>query len=428
MHPQGARDEGADRYRGMGLAEFYRSTRQRTMDLVKPLSAEDCQVQSMPDVSPTKWHLAHTTWFFETFILETSLADFQPYHPRYRVLFNSYYNSVGEQHARPQRGLLSRPPLEDIFRYRAHVDDLMEKLFADRRDAGFARLVEIGLNHEEQHQELLLMDIKHVLATNPLRPPYREDLAVSKQDTDRVEWIHFDEKVGEIGHDGAGFCFDNELPRHRSLIGRHALANRCVTSGEYLDFMADGGYARPELWLSEGWDWRQRGSIKAPLYWERDGSDWAETTLGGLRAVDEAAPVVHVSYFEAEAFARWAKARLPREEEWEAASSAAESGAANDLQRDHLHPIAALARPGRLAQMLGDVWEWTQSSYAPYPGYRAPDGAIGEYNGKFMCNQYVLRGGSCVTPRGHTRESYRNFFPVHSRWAFSGIRLARDLA
>jgi len=426
MHPLRAQEREAERYRGATLAEFYRSTRARTMQLVEPLSAEDCQVQSMPDVSPTKWHLAHTTWFFETFILEAVLPDFTPFHRRYRVLFNSYYNAVGEQHARPQRGLLSRPPLDEIFRYRAHVDALMEELIASRDDEEIARLVEIGIHHEEQHQELLLMDIKHVLAMNPLRPAYRDDLLQVRHESLPIEWQHSDERIVEIGHEGKDFCYDNEKPRHRSLIPQHSIANRCVSSGEYLEFINDDGYARHEFWLSEGWDWVQTESIEAPMYWKRQSKRWVETTLGGSRPVDASAPVVHVSYFEADAYARWAGDRLPTEQEWEAAASAATTRAVNDLQSDVLHPHAP-RDGGGMQQMMGDVWEWTQSSYAPYPGYRTPDGAIGEYNGKFMCNQYVLRGGSCITPRGHVRSSYRNFFPTHSRWMFSGFRLARDL-
>ena len=409
------------------LSSRYRAIRAATEALAAPLSPEDCAIQSMPDASPVKWHLAHTSWFFETFVLEPHLHGYRVLDPAYRVLFNSYYNAVGDKHPRPQRGLLSRPSLDEVRRYRAHVDAAMELLF-ERGDSvsSLAGLIELGLNHEQQHQELILTDVKHMLSCNPLRPAYAAAPSASKSDeAPALEWIAFAEGLFEIGHDGTGFAFDNETPRHRQFLQAFALANRPVTSGEYAAFIADGGYRRPDLWLSEGWDWINANGIVAPLYWEHAGDGVRQFTLHGMLPLDEDAPVCHVSLYEADAYSRWAGARLPTEAEWEVA---ARSVALRGRFADDGALCPRPARPGemRLVQLFGDVWEWTQSAYAPYPGFRPAAGAIGEYNGKFMCNQYVLRGGSCVTPPAHIRATYRNFFPASARWQFSGFRLARD--
>lgn len=404
------------------LRERFARVRALTREFVQPLSAEDACVQSMPDASPAKWHLAHTTWFFETFILEKYEAGFRPFLPAFRVLFNSYYNGVGEKHPRPQRGLLTRPALADVQRYRQDVESRLDAAFdAHGEDPGFRALVELGLHHEQQHQELILTDVKHLLAQNPLYPAYAAPQpAHATPAVAPLAWTAFEGGVVEIGHAGDAFSFDNELPRHRQFLQPYALASRAVTNGDYAEFVADGGYSEARLWLSEGWDWLKAGGLARPIYWQPD--DSSEFTLHGVRALDPALPVTHLSYFEADAFARWAGARLPTEAEWEhAAATRPLSG--NFLAPDRLHPQPASGEG--LAQMFGDVWEWTQSSYAPYPGFRSAPGAIGEYNGKFMVNQYVLRGGSCATPKGHVRASYRNFFPATARWQFSGLRLAR---
>ena len=375
----------------------------------------------MDDASPAKWHLAHTSWFFETFILERAVPGYRPFHPDFRVLFNSYYQTVGQQHPRPQRGLLSRPTLDEVFAYRAHVDGQMTALMdaGGELDAG---IVELGLQHEQQHQELILTDIKHLLFCNPLRPAYRKFPEAAGGETAPLRWQPFDEGLRWTGHDGDGFAFDNELPRHRVFVDAFELATRLVTNGEFRDFIDDGGYERPELWLSDGWHTVQTRGWHAPLYWERRGGAWQVMTLGGLRPVRADEPVCHVSLYEADAFARWAEARLPREAEWEvAATDSVIDG--NFVESGRLHPAPANA--SALTQLFGDAWEWTQSAYSPYPGYQPPVGALGEYNGKFMCNQLVLRGGSCATPRAHVRATYRNFFPPDARWQFSGIRLAR---
>ncbi len=390
------------------LAQIYRAVRQRTMALASPLSAEDCCVQSMPDASPTKWHLGHTTWFFETFVLERWEADFKPFDPAFRVLFNSYYNAVGNKHPRPQRGLLTRPGLDAVLAYRASVDQRVQALLATRlADAELAALVELGVQHEQQHQELLLTDIKHLFSRNPLAPAYREALPTTGT-TPEVVWQHFSGGVTEIGHNGEGFCFDNETPRHRVYLQPFRLASRLVTNGEYAAFVAAGGYDDPLLWLAEGWDWRVAQDRELPLYWQHNGNGWQEFTLGGLVQLNPSHPLVHISYYEADAYARWANARLPTEAQWEHAST------------------NVCADGERLSQLFSDAWQWTSSSYAPYPGFRAGAGAVGEYNGKFMVNQYVLRGGSSATSQGHTRATYRNFFPSTACWQFSGIRLAQD--
>ncbi len=411
--------------------------RRATEELRKPLSAEDCQVQSMEDASPTKWHLAHTSWFFETFVLESDPSGYRPFHPDYRFLFNSYYNAVGEQYPRPRRGLLTRPDLDEIGRYRQHVDDRMLKLLRSGASSAQESVTLLGLHHEQQHQELILTDIKHALAGNPLRSAYRPAKLLASSAADPVappQWHFFEGGIREIGHAGDGFCFDNELPRHRVFSESFELADTPSTNGDYLDFMQDGGYRRPELWLSDGWAAVQSGSWTCPLYWEERDGVWESLTLRGLREVDRAEPVCHISQYEADAFARWSQARLPTEAEWEIAAEAeweiaalasGERSPGNFVESQVLHPMAAPRTSGP-RQLFGDVWEWTCSAYGPYPGYRPGPGALGEYNGKFMSAQMVLRGGSCATPGSHVRPTYRNFFPPGARWQFSGVRLARD--
>lgn len=417
----------------------YRMVRQATVALAAGLSAEDCALQSMPDASPVKWHLAHTSWFFETFVLEQALAGYQHFNARFRVLFNSYYVGVGERHPRPERGLLSRPALEEVLRFRDHVDTHMDALLEaiDRQPLKLRELIDLGIHHEQQHQELIITDLKHLLSRNPLKPAYRAAPTGRKRTAaPALRWISHGEGLRTVGHDGNGFAFDNELPHHRVFLEGHALASRLVTNGEYQGFIDDGGYQRPELWLSEGWDVLQAQSWRAPLYWEKDeqrqmaDAGWCMFTLAGMQPVDPAEPVCHVSYFEADAYARWVGARLPYEAELEAAAAQAVIAgnfAGNFVEAGELRPLVAPQDDGAgPVQLYGDVWEWTHSAYAPYPGYRAPPGAVGEYNGKFMVNQYVFRGGSFATPRSHIRASYRNFFPASARWQFSGIRLARD--
>jgi ergothioneine biosynthesis protein EgtB len=412
-------------------AEGYRAVRQTTERLCAPLATEDYVVQAMPDVSPAKWHLAHTSWFFETFLLRRYLRGYRPLDERYAVLFNSYYESVGPQHARPERGHLSRPTVAEVYAYRAHVDAGMRRLLDAARGGPaeeVAAVAELGLHHEQQHQELILTDLKYNLAVNPLRPTYHERPLPRVHTTPALRFLFHEGGVQALGHDGGGFAFDNEGPRHRTLLAPFLLGTRLVTCGEYLAFMDAGGYRRPELWLSEGWRLVRERGWSAPLYWARVDGAWWTLTLAGFLRVDEHAPVVHVSFYEADAYARWAGARLPTEAEWEhAAQDAPWDGT---LQEDDVyHPLPVRTpEAGRdaPAQMIGDAWEWTASAYRPYPGYRPLAGALGEYNGKFMMNQMVLRGGSCATPRSHVRVTYRNFFPPEARWQFSGVRLARD--
>lgn len=409
------------------VAERYAKVRRATAALAAPLSPEDAMLQSMPDASPAKWHLAHTTWFFERFVLSRAEPPVPPHDPAYDYLFNSYYEAAGPRQPRPERGLLSRPPLDEVLRWRDLVDERVAALLARQSGPELLDLVALGLAHEEQHQELLVTDVKHGFAAQPLRPAYVPRRAGDAPDgaaAPPLRWIGRPGGVREIGARGAGFAFDNERPRHPVLLAPHALASRPVTCGEWLAFMDDGGYWRPELWLSDGWAAVQRHGWAAPLYWSRDGDRWLQFTASGTRPVSAAEPVVHVSYYEADAYARWAGARLPTEAEWEAAAEGArEDGTFADAGR--FHPAPAPAGDG-LVQLFGDVWEWTQSAYAPYPGFRPLTGALGEYNGKFMVSQLVLRGGSCATPRGHVRPSYRNFFYPEARWQFSGLRLARD--
>lgn len=429
--------------RRSGLLSRFHQVRDFTRSLSEGLAPEDCVVQSMPDVSPTKWHLAHTTWFFETFILRKWIAGYRGENAQYAYLFNSYYNAAGDMHRRDLRGLISRPTVAETQRYRSaidqHIDDLLSQADDELLDE-IEPIVVLGIQHEQQHQELLVTDIKHVFAQNPLYPVFRErTIEIVPPGSSPVQFLDFEETTVEIGHDGRGFAYDNEGPRHRALIPACSLASRPVTNGEYIAFIEDNGYARPEFWLSLGWMTINEQRWHAPLYWTKHDGAWWNFTLSGFRPVNESEPVTHVSYFEADAYANWAGARLPTEFEWEhAAFDRPIEG--NFVEDERFHPCPAPAstqesvvsvrrggNAGRnLHQMFGDVWEWTRSAYAPYPGYRAAPGALGEYNGKFMCNQYVLRGGSCATSRSHIRRTYRNFFQPEKRWQFTGIRLARD--
>jgi ergothioneine biosynthesis protein EgtB len=430
--PQSSAENGAARQ------QSYRALRHTTEQLAAPLSAEDCALQSMPDASPTKWHLAHTSWFFETFVLSASLPGYRAFHPQFRALFNSYYNAVGDKHPRPERGMISRPSLDEIYAYRRHVDAAMLQWLTAAQSREALALFTLGVNHEQQHQELILMDIKHLLSRNPLHPAYSSTPVHSAgADAAPLHWHAHAAGLHEVGHaatgsgDGTGFAFDNEGPRHQIWLADFALASRLVTNGEYLQFMQDGGYSRAELWLAEGWDTVNAQQWHAPLYWlQRDGQ-WQHFTLHGLQPIAPSDPVQHVSFFEAEAFAQWASqqsqwqgARLPTEFEWEVAA-AQQTIAGNFLDQRALRALPAKHKSSGPQQLYGDLWEWTRSAYAPYPGFRPAAGAVGEYNGKFMANQYVLRGGSFATPRDHIRATYRNFFPAHTRWQFSGIRLAR---
>ncbi|MBR9988105.1 MAG: ergothioneine biosynthesis protein EgtB [Gemmatimonadetes bacterium] len=409
------------------LLTDYMDVRAQTERLCQPLATEDYVVQSMDDVSPTKWHLAHTSWFFETFLLKPHLQSYHEFDEAYAFLFNSYYTQAGERHCRAQRGYISRPTVEQVFAYRHHVDTAMADLVERAADDdAVTALLELGLNHEQQHQELLLTDIKHVFSVNPLRPVYSERVSRPSRATGAGEWLSFDGGLVEIGHGGGGFSYDNETPRHRVFLEPFRLASRLVTNGEYLEFMNDGGYVRPELWLSMGWAEVQAQQLSEPFYWEQRDGEWWIFTLSGMRHVDPYEPVCHVSYFEADAFARWKGARLPAEAEWETAAASLQPDAGNFVEDHAYHPLPADGAGRGLQQMFGDVWEWTRSQYSPYPGYRPAAGAIGEYNGKFMCNQFVLRGGSCATPRSHVRATYRNFFPPESTWQFTGLRLAND--
>jgi ergothioneine biosynthesis protein EgtB len=419
------------------LLQRYRDVRCFTETVCEPLHTEDFVVQSMPDVSPTKWHIAHTSWFFETFLLKPNLPNYQSPHPQYDFLFNSYYNAVGDRHCRAQRGLISRPTVEEAFAYRAFVDAQMGELLHAASAEQLKKLtpvITLGLHHEQQHQELMLTDIKHVFSVNPLMPAYKARPSTQSGSVAPQRWISFDEGINEIGHTGDGFCFDNEEPRHREFLESFAIASRLVTNGEYLEFMQDGGYERPEFWLSAGWSTVQQQSWQAPFYWEKHGDTWQMFTLSGLREVAHDEPVCHVSLFEADAYARWAGARLPSEAEWEVAAAKCRQSSprmtGNFADNGIFHPVSLQSdiNDSTIAQMFGDVWEWTRSQYVPYPGYAPAAGALGEYNGKFMCNQFVLRGGSCATSASHIRPTYRNFFPPDARWQFSGIRLAKDNA
>ena len=404
------------------LADRYRQVRSTTLSLIEGLQPEDTVVQSMPDVSPTKWHLAHVTWFFEQFILLPHAHKHARYDEQYHYLFNSYYYTAGSMHARPKRGLLSRPTLAQVLDYRAYVDAAMEDLLDARiDDATIRQLATLGLNHEQQHQELILTDIKHVFSCNPMQPSVRTSLVAAPTDSAAQPYAYHNGPQGlhAVGAVGDGFCFDNETPRHDALLHAHRIGNRLVTNGEYREFIRDGGYRTPELWLSDGWAVINGNNWQRPLYW--DEALETEFTLGGVRPIDDDAPVCHVSYYEADAYARWAGARLPTEFEWECAAKT-QPVAGNLLESGHWHPVASDS-----AQYFGDAWEWTSSPYAPYPGFRPLAGSLGEYNGKFMCNQMTVRGGSCVTSQNHIRASYRSFFYPDARWQFLGLRLAKDV-
>jgi ergothioneine biosynthesis protein EgtB len=421
------------------LPARYAAVRTATERLCAPLEPEDLQLQPMPDASPAKWHLAHTTWFFETFLLVPHAAGYRPFHAKYCHLFNSYYEAVGSRHPRAERGLLSRPTVREVYAYRRAVDEAVgDWLGRGEVPPELAAVVELGLNHEQQHQELLLTDLKAAFARNPLFPAYA---SVGRVESSRPAVTRGNITAGlearpalrdfpgglvEIGHAGPGFAFDNESPRHTAYLRPFALADQVVSVGDYLAFVADGGYRRPELWLSDGWAARKARGWDAPEYWHRDGDGWAAFTLAGLRPVDPAEPITHISFYEADAYATWAGARLPTEAEWEVAAAGLDPDAGNFADDGWYHPRPAESGSG-LTQMFGDVWEWTASPYTAYPGFRPAAGALGEYNGKFMCNQMVLRGGSCASPRGHLRPTYRNFFPPEARWQFSGLRLAKDV-
>ena len=395
------------------LAARFTATRRLTLDLAAPLSDADATIQPNPDASPAKWHLAHTTWFLETFVLRN--LGVAPFDDRFAFLFNSYYEGEGERHARHRRGMISRPSLDRIRAWRAHVDAAIERVWPSLPPAALA-LVELGLHHEQQHQELFLTDILATFATNPLEPAYSEAATAPSAPT-MLDWTHHPGGIASIGAGPDGFAFDSERPRHRVLLHAHALAARHVSNAEWAEFIADGGYTTPALWLSEGWDWVRREGISAPLYWHDDGTAF---TLAGRRERDPAAPAAHVSLFEADAFARWAGARLPREEEWEVSAASADASSGQQLDR------ATATIPTVKSGLFGSVWEWTNSAFLAYPGFTPVEGTVGEYNGKFMSGQFVLKGASCATPRGHSRASYRNFFPPSARWQFTGVRLARD--
>ncbi|MGH9511722.1 MAG: ergothioneine biosynthesis protein EgtB [Terriglobales bacterium] len=406
------------------LLSHFREVREMTLKLTASLSAEDQMLQSMPDASPTKWHLAHTTWFFEIFILEPSAAGYTPFNPEFKTLFNSYYKQLGKHPYRGSRGLMSRPSLEQVQQYRFHVDRAVETLLSDSSSpTEVMELIELGLNHEQQHQELILTDIKHALWSSPLRPQLIPDSKGGSNEAKALSWIDIEWGIHSVGHAGDSFAFDNEGPRHDVLLRPFQIASREVTNSEYLAFMKDGGYRRPELWLSDGWDAVCAHGWDSPLFWESgDDGSWRSFAGTGMKPVDPSEPVCHVSYYEADAFARWSDARLPTEEEWEVCATRYLSQGTL-LEDEIFHPRRASG--DGFQQAFGDVWEWTASPYVAYPGFTPAEGLIGEYNGKFMCNQLVLRGGSCATPASHIRASYRNFFPPHARWQFSGIRLAR---
>ncbi len=441
---------------GLSLASLYRHTRNTTRALAAPLSDADATAQSMTDASPAKWHLAHTTWFFETMVLKAAAPEYAEFHPQFGYLFNSYYNSIGDRHARPQRGLLTRPTLNEVLTYREHVDNAMDamlsRLGADataqshhkaERPANnthpegvpspelLAKLIELGCHHEQQHQELLLTDLLHLFAQNPMRPAYQPvTQAPSSANTPgQLDYLRFEGGLATLGHDGHDFAFDCETPAHTVYLQPFRLANRLITNAEWQDFVADGGYRNPLLWLSDGWACAQQSQWHAPAYWQHsDEHGWQTMTLTGMQPLDPAAPVCHVSLYEADAFARWAGARLPTEAEWETVARRLPLQG-NFAGSGQLRPLPAVASAAdHPEQMFGDVWEWTASAFSPYPGFQPEAGAVGEYNGKFMSGQYVLRGGSCVTPDHHTRATYRNFFPPSARWQFTGVRLAMDAA
>lgn len=411
----------------LSFAERYASIRNQTVHICQPLEAEDYVVQPVVDVSPPKWHLAHTTWFFENFLLQQYASNYQPFNSRYNYLFNSYYESQGERVLRPNRGNMTRPTVAEVYDYRKYVDEAVLQLLEHYTpDETASQILEIGLQHEQQHQELLLTDIKYILGHNPLYPVYREQAQPELQQVPDVQYLSVEEGLYEIGHEGAGFAFDNEQARHKIYLHGFKAANRLVTCGEYLEFMLDGGYEDFRHWYSDAWDWLKKNDVHAPLYWQQIDGQWMQYTLGGLKPIDWSTPVTHVSQYEAAAFAHWKSQRLLTEAEWEVfalQNSATIPEQANFVELGHHHPVPV---KNDNLQLLGDCWEWTNSAYLPYPGYEQPKGALGEYNGKFMINQMVLRGGSCATPRSHIRHTYRNFFQPWHRWQFTGIRLAQN--
>ncbi|EKU75317.1 MULTISPECIES: ergothioneine biosynthesis protein EgtB [Sphingobium] len=410
------------------LAERYRAVRALTQALATPLSDADATVQSMPDASPAKWHLAHVSWFFETFVLRDHVEGYRPFDDRFAYLFNSYYEAEGPRHARPMRGMLTRPSLNEVRAYRAHVDAALLAAMPHLPEAA-CTLVALGLQHEQQHQELLLTDLQHLFSLNPIAPAlFDAPRAMPAPVPGPLHWIEGREGLVEIGDDGkAGFAFDCEGPRHKAFLRPHALAHRPITNGEWISFIEDGGYRDPALWLSDGWAWVQAEGIEAPLYWQRSEKGWTRFGLDGRQPVNPAAPACHISLYEADAYASWAGARLPTEAEWESAALNIAPTSGEQLDGAACPRPRAAEDGTSLTQMFGDVWEWTGSAYRPYPGFRTAPGAVGEYNGKFMSGQFVLKGGSCATPRGHVRASYRNFFHPHQRWQFTGLRLAKDL-
>ena len=410
------------------LQNKYNKIRKFSEKLCEPLEIEDYVIQSMSDVSPTKWHLAHTSWFFETFVLKVVDQNYKSPNDIYNYLFNSYYVQVGERFFRPKRGLLSRPTVKEVYEFRKYIDAEMNNYFAKATEDELMKMkvvLEIGFNHEQQHQELMLTDIKHVFSQNPLNPVYKKS-DIEKSEFSKCKWIEFNEGIYEIGHNEDSFFFDNEKPFHKTYLQSFSIADRLVTNQEYINFIEDNGYKRTELWLSNGFANVESENWEAPLYWQKVDKKWHNFTLNGFKEVDLYEPVCHVSFYEAEAYARWAGARLATEFEWETASKL-QKIEGNFVENESYHPTAKLNDKNNIKQMFGDVWEWTRSDYAPYPGYKIPNGAIGEYNGKFMSGQIVLRGGSCATSKDHIRKTYRNFFPHHSRWQFMGIRLAKDL-
>lgn len=438
-HPGTATPPQADRLhaipatieRHSRIRSRYEEVRRFSEELCAPLVTEDFVGQSMMEASPIKWHLAHTSWFFETFILKKHSPEYQSAIPQYAYLFNSYYNAAGPMHCRDRRGVISRPTVSETYEYRRHIDReilaLLDQCPHEEALADITSLLVLGLHHEQQHQELMLTDLKHLFFQNPLFPAYQERVVPPAPEPAPPGWIEYDESMHLIGHDSVGFAYDNEGPRHRRFIEPFALADRLVTNGEFLEFMEDGGYTRPELWLSLGWQTVTSQEWKSPLYWIKNDGEWHSFTLQGLRRLDPNEPVCHASFYEADAYARWAGAWLPNEAQWEVAAADADPANGNFVEDGILRPAGARPEPnGFPRQLFGDVWEWTSSSYRPYPGYRAVDGALGEYNGKFMANQMVLRGGSCATSRNHIRRTYRNFFPPDKQWQFSGIRLARE--
>ena len=417
----------AERTSSSLLIADYGRVREASESICRPLEIEDYGLQTMVDVSPPKWHLAHTSWFFETFLLKPFLSDYRKYHPQFAHLFNSYYETVGTFHPRPERGLLARPTVKEVYQYRSYVDEAMQALLTDENHPEYAEIVNrttLGLHHEQQHQELLYTDIKHIFAYSPLQPVYRDCPYPTSATLRDIQWLDVDAGLTTQGHCGKGFGYDNEYPQHQAWLNGGRLASRLVSNGEFIEFIEAGAYRTATLWLSDGWKTVQQRQWDAPLYWQQRDNEWWHMGLSGFKKVDPVAPVCHVSLYEADAYARWAGKRLPREAEWESLASG-EPIRGNLRETDYLQPVPL---QGDHHQFYGDVWEWTQSAYTPYPGYKTPPGAIGEYNGKFMSNQFVLRGGSCVTPAEHIRASYRNFFYAGDRWQFTGIRLAEDMA